>query len=173
MLKKFRRPSPAMIIAMIALFAALGGGAIAATKAKKVTYKGLDKEARLKVLPFSKTVTGTGCNPVDATHLDCATVNVDGSTAFPRKYFVSFDGNFDGVGAVARGDCRLEVDNVAVAGTNTRVQTPVHQADHGDGYGISVITPPIGGKHAISVACNETEGDLRVHSFQLSAFQVR
>ena len=36
-----------------------------------------------------------------------------------------------------------------------------------------MITGPIGGKHAISVACNETENDLRVQQFQLSAFQVR
>lgn len=173
MSKLFRRPSPAMIVAMVALVAALGGGAYAAN-AKKVTYKGLDKEARLKVLPFSKTAAGTACNPTAAaTFLDCATVNVDGSTGFPRKYYVSFDGNFDGVGAAARGDCRLEVDNVAVPGTNTRIQTSVHQADHGDSYGINIITPPIGGKHAISVACNENEGDLRVHQFQLSAFQVR
>ena len=70
------------------------------------------------MLPFSKTVTGTACNPTGpaATFTDCATVNVDGSTGFPRKYYVSFDGNFDNAtnvpaGAVARGDCRIEVDN--------------------------------------------------------------
>ena len=110
-----RRPSPAMIIAMVALIAALGGGAYAATQ-KKVEYKGLSKEARLKVLPFSKTASGTDCNPnAAATYTDCATVSVDGSTAFPRKYYVSFNGVFDSVGAPnARGDCRLEADNTPV-----------------------------------------------------------
>ncbi len=48
-----KRPSPAMIVAIVALcIAASTGGAIAATKAKKVEYKGLSKDARLKVLPF-------------------------------------------------------------------------------------------------------------------------
>ncbi len=86
MSKLFRkgRPSPAMIVGIVALIAAMGGGAYAAT-AKKVEYKGLSKDARLKVLPFSKTLTGTSCNPTaPATFTDCATVNVDGSTGFPR-----------------------------------------------------------------------------------------
>lgn len=178
-----KRPSPAMIVAMVALVAATTGGAVAATKAKKVEYKGLSKDARLKVLPFSKTIAGTGCNPTSqATFQDCATVNVQGSTGFPRKYYVDFDGVFDNATpdppapaapGRARGDCRLELDNVAIPGTEIRVQTGTHQANHGDGYGINVITPPAGGNHAISIACNETENDLRVQQFQLSAFQVR
>lgn len=168
------RPSPALIVGIIALIAALGGGAYAAT-AKKVTYKGLDKDARLKVLPFSKGQVGTTtCDPTAAgVYVDCLTVNVDGSTGFPRKYYVSFDGTFEGVGGPSRGDCRLEVDNGPIAGTTIRVETPVHTADHGEGYGINVITTPIGGKHSISVACNENAGDLKVRQFQLSAFQVR
>ena len=174
-LKRFNgRPSPAMIVGIIALIAALGGGAYAATAKKKVTYKGLDKEARLKVLPFSKNFNGTDCNPNAAgTFLDCATVNVDGSTGFPRKYYVSFSGTFDGVGGVARGDCRIESDNVAIAGTTRRFEAEAHTGQHGEGYAITVITAPLGGKHAISVACNENAGDLRVHDFSLSAFQVR
>ena len=167
------RPSPAMVVGVIALIAALGGGAYAAT-AKKVEYKGLSKDARLKVLPFSKSATGVACNPTaPSVYLDCATVNVDGSTGFPRRYYVSFDGNFDGIGGISRGDCRLEVDNAPVSGTTIRVETPTHTADHGDGYGINVVTPAIGGKHAISVACDDKQNDLRVHQFQLSAFQVR
>ena len=50
-----KRPSPAMFVAIIALVAASTGGAIAATKVKKVEYKGLSKDARLKVLPFNST----------------------------------------------------------------------------------------------------------------------
>jgi hypothetical protein len=168
-----RRPSPAMIVGLIALVAAMGGGAYAATK-KKVTYKGLDKEARLKVLPFSKNVNGTDCNPTAAgTFVDCATVNVDGSTGFPRKYYVSFSGTFDGVGGVSRGDCRIEADNNPITGTTRRFEAETHTSDHGEGYALTAITGPLGGKHAISVACNENAGDLRVHDFSLSAFQVR
>ena len=168
---KLRRPTPAMIVAMVALIAAVGGTAYAAAK---ITYKGLDKEARLKVLPFSKTATGTNCNPTAAgTYVDCATVNVDGSTGFPRKYYISFDGNFEGIGGDARGDCRLEADNAPIAGTTIRVQAPIKVADHGSGYGINIVTAPLGGKHTLSVACNENVNDLRVRQFQLSAFQVR
>lgn len=168
-----RRPSPAMIVGIIALVAALGGGAYAATK-KKVTYKGLDKEARLKVLPFSKNFNGADCNPTTAgTFTDCATVNVDGSAKFARKYYVSFSGTFDGVGGVSRGDCRIEADNVPVVGTTRRFETDTHTGQHGEGFAITVITQPLGGKHAISVACNENAGDLRIHDFSLSAFQVR
>ena len=121
---KLRRPTPAMIVAMVALIAAVGGTAYAAAK---ITYKGLDKEARLKVLPFSKTATGTNCNPtVAGTYVDCATVNVDGSTGFPRKYYIAFTGTFDGIGGVSRGDCRLEADNAPIAGTTIRIETPTH-----------------------------------------------
>ena len=60
---KLRRPSPAMIVGMVALIAALGGTAYAA---KKITYKGLDKDARLKVLPFSKSQTGSQSVQPDA-----------------------------------------------------------------------------------------------------------
>ena len=49
MKKLLKRPSPATVIAFIALCGALGGGAYAATS-KKVEYKGLSKDARLKVL---------------------------------------------------------------------------------------------------------------------------
>jgi hypothetical protein len=160
-----------MIVAMVALLAALAGTAYAA---KKITYKGLDKDARLKVLPFSKTATGTNCDPVaPGTYLDCATVNVDGSTGFPRKYYISFDGNFEGIGGAARGDCRLEADNAPITGTTIRVEAPTKTSDHGSGYGINVITGPLGGTHTLSVACNENANDLRVRQFQLSAFQVR
>ena len=189
-MRKFfsKRPSPAMIVAIVALVAAGTGGAIAQTTKKKVEYKGLSKDARLKVLPFSKTIAGGGCNPTAAgTFTDCATVNVTGSTGFPRKYYVDFDGVFDNAtpnpaapappatapANVARGDCRLELDDAPIAGAQIRVQTGNHQANHGDGYGMNIITAPAGGNHAISIACNETENDLRVQQFQLSAFQVR
>ena len=166
-----KRPSPAMIVAMIALVAVAGGTAYAASK---VTYKGLDKDARLKVLPFSKTASGTNCDPnAPGTYVDCATVNVDGSTGFPRKYYISFDGNYEGIGGAARGDCRLEADNTPIAGTTIRVEAPTKTTDHGSGYGINIITAPLGGKHTLSVACNENANDLRVRQFQLSAFQVR
>jgi archaellum component FlaF (FlaF/FlaG flagellin family) len=170
-----RRPSVGTVIAFIALCVALGGGAYAATK-KKIEYKGLSKDARLKVLPFSSTnanIGTTACDPTSAsTYTDCTSVTVNGSTGFPRKYMVVFDGVFNS-GATpptdAAGECRLEVDNNALNGTTTRVRTP----GPANGFGINIVTTPQGGQHEISVACNETAGDLRVPTYQLSAFQVR
>ena len=57
-----RRPSAGAVIGFIALCVALGGGAYAATS-KKVEYKGLSKDARLKVLPIGATNAGTDCDP--------------------------------------------------------------------------------------------------------------
>ena len=53
------------------------------------------------MLPFSKSQTGAStCNPTAAgTYVDCLTLNVDGSTGFPRKYYIAFDGTFDGIGS--------------------------------------------------------------------------
>jgi hypothetical protein len=166
-----RRPSAGVIIGFVALCVALGGGAYAATKAKKVTYKGLDKDARLKVLPVSKTNANSSTTPCDpaATHTDCTSVSVTGSTAFPRRYFVVFDGSFHGQGGAASGECRLELDNSPINGT----KTDVHSTGPAAGFGINIVTTPQGGQHEFSVACNETSGDLRVQDYQLSAITVR
>jgi hypothetical protein len=94
---------------------------------------------------------------------------VDGSTGFPRKYLLTFDGTFDGGGTTANGVCHLEVDNTEINGTKTNVHTPGGI----QGFGINIVTTPQGGKHTFSVACNETTGDLKVPQFELSAVQVR
>ena len=68
-----RRPSAGLIVGFIALCVALGGGAYAATT-KKVEYKGLSKDARLKVLGVSGTNAQTGttpCDPTSTTFLKC------------------------------------------------------------------------------------------------------
>jgi hypothetical protein len=165
------RPSPGAVIAFIALCVALGGGAYAATS-KKVEYKGLSKDARLKVLGVSSTNAQTGttpCDPTSSAFTKCTSVNVDGSTAFPRRYLVVFDGTVDGGGSTANGICHLEVDNTELNGTKTNVHTPGGI----QGVGINIVTTPQGGKHTISVACNETVGDVKVPQFELSAVQVR
>ena len=165
------RPSPGAVIAFVALCVALGGGAYAATS-KKVEYKGLSKDARLKVLGVSSTNAQTGttpCDPTSSAFTKCTTVNVDGSTAFPRRYLVVFDGTVDGGGSTANGICHLEVDNTELNGTKTNVHTPGGI----QGVGINIVTTPQGGKHTISVACNETVGDVKVPQFELSAVQVR
>jgi hypothetical protein len=167
-----RRPSTGTVIAFIALCVALGGGAYAATS--KVEYKGLSKDARLKVLGVSSTNAQTGTTPCDptssTTFTKCTSVSVDGSTAFPRKYLLVFDGTVDGSGAPANGVCHLENETgQELAGTKTNVHTPGGI----QGFGINIVTTPQGGQHTFSVACNETTGDLKVPQFQLSAVQVR
>jgi hypothetical protein len=170
-----RRPSAGTVIAFIALCVALGGGAYAATT-KKIEYKGLSKDARLKVLGVSSTnanTSTTACDPSSATtYTTCTSVSVNGSSAFPRKYLVVFDGVFDSGAtppANAAGECRLELDNSPLNGTTTRVRT----GGPDQGFGINIATTSQGGQHTISVACNETNGNLRVPTYQLTAVQVR
>jgi hypothetical protein len=171
-----RRPSAGTLIAFVALCVALGGGAYAATSHTKIAYKGLSKDARLKVLPVSVTNANAGdnppaCDPTTATTFtDCTSVNVDGSTQFKRKYVVTFDGVFTGGGSPANGECRLELDNAPLQGTKTNV----HSDGSNAGFGINIVANPTqGGKHTISAACNETSGDLKVPQFELSAISVR
>ena len=166
-----RRPSAGAVIGFIALCVALGGGAYAATS-KKVEYKGLSKDARLKVLGVASTNAQTGttpCDPTSTTFLKCTSVDVNGSTGFPRKYLVVVDGTIDGGGSTATGICHVEVDGAEVKGTKTNVHTPGAI----QGFGINIVTTAQGGKHNIAVACNETTGDLKIPQFELSAVQVR
>ena len=173
MRKLFKRPAPGTVIAFIALCVALGGGAYAATK-KKVEYKGLSKDARLKVLGVSSTNAQTGTTPCDpaavGTFTKCTSVDVNGSTGFPRRYLLVADGTVDGGGSTASGVCRLEVDNTEINGTKTNVHV---QGAGTAGWGINIVTTPQGGKHTFSVTCNETAGDLKLPQFELSAVQVR
>lgn len=83
---------------------------------KKVTYKGLDKDARNKVLPISahKSIT-VDCEPTSATYVDCAAVTLNQSTGFPRRAMIVVDGTFTTEPAGGRGECRLELDNAPSA----------------------------------------------------------
>jgi hypothetical protein len=167
------RPSAGAVIGFVALCVALGGGAYAATH-KKIEYKGLSKDARLKVLGVSSTNAQTGTTPCDptssATFTKCTTVSVNGSTGFPRRYLIVFDGTLDGGGSAASGVCHVENDQgQELTGTKTNVHTPGGI----EGFGINIVTTPQGGKHTFSVACNETTGDLKVPQFEMSAVQVR
>ncbi len=166
------RPSAGAVIGFIALCVALGGGAYAATSKKKIEYKGLSKDARLKALGVGSTNAQTGttpCDPTSTTFLKCTSVDVNGSTGFPRKYLVVVDGTIDGDGAIADGVCHIDVDGLEVTGTKTAVRTegPI------ESFGINIVTTPQGGKHNIALSCNETTGDLKVSQFELSAVQVR
>jgi hypothetical protein len=183
-----RRPSAGVIIGFIALCVALGGGAFAAKKGKKIEYKGLSKDARLKVLPVTGTNAGTNCDPNSAASFtECTSVSIQTSTAFKRRVMMVFDGTFDDAstdGAVrSRGECRLQLDGQALNGTTIQVDPGKHpnpappvqtsDKDYGAGYGINIITTPQGGTHTYSVACNELAGNLKVQQFELSAFTVR
>jgi hypothetical protein len=169
-----RRPSAGLVVGFIALCVALGGGAYAATS-KKVEYKGLSKDARLKVLGVSSTNAQTGTTPCDpttsATFTKCTSVDVNGSTAFPRKYMLIANGNVDGGAAVANGICHLENEQAQeIQGTKTNVHAPGNGVD---GFGINIVTTAQGGKHTFTLACRETSGNLKVPQFELSAVQVR
>jgi hypothetical protein len=189
-----RRPSAGLIVGFIALCVALGGGAYAA-KSSKVQYKGLSKDARLKVLPVSATNAGSSCDPNSkTTYTVCTSVTLKTSTAFPRRTALTFNGVFNSQqttpppvdpadDVIARGECRLQLDGQPLTGSQIRVEpldhvdpTPAvdsNDKNYGDGYGSNIVTTPQGGEHTYSVACNELAGDLKVQQFQLSAMTVR
>ena len=169
-----KHPSPSMILAMIALIAAAGGTAYAATK---ITYKGLDKDARNKVLPIGKAKTTGECDPVDANYVDCGSVKIKQSEAFPRKTMIVADGTFSTNGASSRGECRLEVDNSGAAVNNAFAKlgdTEGHAVpNYHAGWGLNTITAPLGGARTYSVKCNEQEGNIKYHDIQISAIGIR
>jgi hypothetical protein len=187
-----RRPSAGLIVGFVALCVALGGGAYAASKGKKIEYKGLTKDARVKVLPISATNAGTNCDPNSkTTFTNCVSVSLNTSSAFQRRVALSFNGVFNSkqvtpappTPVIARGQCRLQLDGQPLNGTQIMVQpsahvdptSPVDSTDknYGDGYGINIVTTPQGGQHTYSLACDELAGDLTVQQFQLSAYTVR
>jgi hypothetical protein len=189
-----RRPSAGLIVGFLALCVAIGGGAYAAKNSRKVPYKGLDKDARLKVLPISATNAGTNCDPNTKTaYTTCTSVSLKTSSAFPRRTALTFNGVFNSAQPTplpppadrkqARGECRLQLDGQPLNGTQIRVEPSIHidpttpvdpnDKSYGDGYGINIVTTPQGGDHTYTVACNELEGDLKVEQFQLTALTVR
>lgn len=167
-----RRPRAGTVLAFVALCVALGGGAYAATS-KKIEYKGLSKDARLKVLPVSSTNANTSTTPCDptsaTTYTNCTQVSVDGSTAFARRYLIVFTGVLNGGGAPASGECRLQLDGQPLNGTTNKIHTEGGDASVAD----SIVTTQQGGQHTFSVGCNETTGNVKLPSYQLSAIQVR
>lgn len=169
-----KRPSPAMIVAMVALIAAVGGTAYAATK---ITYKTLDKDARNKVLPIGKSKTTSECDPTSTDYLDCGTLTLKQSQEFPRRTMIVVDGTFSTDGTGARGECRLVVDNASTPVNNAFVKlgdnSGVHTNDYHAGFGLNTITSPLGGSHTYSVKCNEQETDIKFHDIQLSVIGIR
>ena len=169
-----KRPSPAMVVAMIALVAAAGGTAWAATT---ITYKTLDKDARNKVLPISKAKTTTACDPTNTDYVDCGSVTLKQSEAFPRKTFIVVDGTFSTDGNGARGECRLVVDDASTPVNNAFAKigesTGVHINDFHAGWGLNTVTSPLGGSHKYSVKCNEQVTDIKYHDIQISAVGIR
>jgi hypothetical protein len=170
-----KRPSGAMIVAMVALIAAVGGTAYAASK---IGYKALSKETRNKVLPVSSTRSITAdCDPsTPTTFLDCTSLSFNWSKAFPRKTMLVVDGTFTTAAGGGRGECRLELDGVAIAGSTVKIGengAGGHVNDNGDGWGINTITTAQGGQHSYSVACNETAGNITIRQLQLSGLGLR
>jgi hypothetical protein len=166
-----KRPSPAMVVAMIALIAAAGGTAYAAA----ITYKNLDKDARNKVLPIGKAKTTSECDPIDTNYVDCGSVTLKQSEQFPRKTMIVVDGTFSTNATSSRGECRIEVDGALVNNAFAKLgdNQGYHVPDFHAGWGLNTITAPLGGSHTYSVKCNEQAGGIKFHDIQISAIGIR
>ena len=154
-----RRPSAGDVIAFIALCVALGGGAYAATS-KKVEYKGLSKDARLKVLRRRRDERAAPTVRPEQLAFTCAPRSRGRLEPFPRKFQLTFDGIFDGQATPPpTASATLEVDCSSTAASTAPKEptTSIHGAGANDSrdFGINIVTTPQGGKHTYSVACNE------------------
>ncbi len=76
MLNRFRRPSPALVLAFVALFAAMAGGAIAAKKKaprNSVVTKSIKKGAVTGAKVANNTLTGSDINESSLGEVPSAT----------------------------------------------------------------------------------------------------
>jgi hypothetical protein len=109
-LKRFQLPSPAMIVAMVALFVALGGTSYALTKKDKKKVRNIAGQvASTKV--FGATSTDAGA--ISAATLPGTTVNRAGN-----NYKYTFPRSVTGCAPVATGSANGQVAAV-IAGSNS------------------------------------------------------
>lgn len=168
-----RRPTPGVVIGVIALVAALGGTAIAGTK---IQFGSLSKETKQKVLPYGASATqATTCDPTGTTFKDCVSAKLNVSKSFPRRAMIVADGTFTTGAVAAAGTCRLTVDGQQI-GTELMhlgAQPNAHEGVHGDGFGLNAIAQSLGGSHTYALSCNETQSNIEIQDATITAITLR
>jgi hypothetical protein len=190
-----RRPSPALIISIIALVVALGGTAFAAIKigskqirnhsvrgkdVKKDTLTGTNiDESSLELAspaPSSPTIgrsaqqTGA-CDPETTTFVNCVTVTL----TLPRagRVLLVGDGVAEDQGVPgSEGACRFAADGTVVQGSTISVyaSAPPDSED----FSATAVTSPLGaGQHVLKLACNQVSPEgIVFEDTQISAVAI-
>src|SRR4051812_32232516 len=179
------RPSPAMIVACIALFVALGGSAVALSGSNTVQSDDLGPGAQVMAPDVSaNAVNGadvvngsiagadiapsalskgrainSNCNPTSNAFADCGAVTIN--LARTARVMIVASSMWYGNGAVG-GTCRIGVDG-APFGLNAFPGQPVSGSNAGaeEALTLTNVTGPLpAGDHTFGLACNELDPDI-------------
>jgi hypothetical protein len=197
---RFRRPSPALVVALIALFVSLGGTSYAAFTLPKnsVGTKQLKKNAVTSVKIRNRAVTAatldsltvargttSACDPASSAFVDCGTVDL----TLPRagRVLVLASAGYDGSNSNAyRGDCKLVVDGtttvgptiangqaVALAGATAVVGGPGYNANGQVATSLNAVTDALpAGTHTFSLQCNQAGGSIEFPETYVAAVML-
>ena len=201
MKRVFRRPSPAMVIAIVALVAALGGTAIGAAfvtkkQAKKIAKNQVNKLApglsvnHAKTADNANTLGGNppsafevvarsgapdSCDPGSTTFVNCSTLDL--TLAHSSRLMLQYDAPYHRDSGTAVGVCRLVLDGTTVGDSTS---PPIGTTDAGSfggtfdyGFTYSVVSGPVAsGPHTVTLQCNQTSGDIHYIGTVVSAVGV-
>jgi hypothetical protein len=151
-----RRPSPALVISLVALIVAATG-----------TASGINGKASSGV----KGNSAVGfCNPSSNVFVDCVKLKM--SLPHQGRVLLVAAGSWRGDANTADGQCHIIVGGVQVGLAPNPGQSVGAHADgiHEGSLAITGVTSPLNaGKHTFKLQCFENEADFAVDSAELSA----
>jgi hypothetical protein len=192
----------ANVVATMALFLALGGGAYAVSNISsgdikndairsvdlrdRKAVKGPDvkrdalggKEIAEQALDASRFAPVSGsepgaCNPESSTFVDCAVTTIKLSR--PSRLLVVATGGQRSEGGVADASCEVRVDDAptAIDANPGEEATDNTSANATNGFARTLVTAPLGARvHDVSLACNEGLGDVRIQHPTIAAIAI-
>jgi len=196
---RLSRPSPAMIVALLALSVSVVGSAYAATKVGTHQLNNgavTTKKIRNGAVTASKLASGAvstagalarstvkGCDPTSTTFIDCGTVTLNmGSSG---RVLLVADAGYDGANQNSyAGTCRLTADGNTVGpsitfgqaamatspGGTTVVGGPGYNSNGQSGAGLNGVTGVLSaGKHTFTLQCNQGGGSIEFEETGISA----
>jgi len=197
-----RHLSYSNVVATMALFVALGGGAYAVSQVTsgdikndtirsadlrdRKAVKGTDvkrdalggKEIAEQALDASRFAPVAGsepgaCNPESSTFVNCAMTTI--KLARPSRLFVVATGGQRSEGGVADASCEVRVGDTptAIDANPGEETTDNTSANATNGFARTLITDPLAARvHEVSLACNEGLGDVRIQHPTIAAIAI-
>ena len=190
------RPTPALVIAVLALFVALGGSAyavrqingrliknrtIAGAKLKnntlgdrQISDSKVSGVMAAATLGRSASDPDGNCDPqggAGGPFINCVSVSLN----LPRDgrvLLVASGGQVNVQGSPTAGTCRLSADGAVLAGTSQDVGDDVfsHFNDEDNGFATNTVTGNLAeGPHTFALSCNEEDPNVAFHTTRISA----